>query len=85
MEQSLRKLGVEKLSKEDVQKMQWEALELKIGSWIQYMRISVGSCDICCGFLRTVNFCSDLLFLWWSRVSVDKYNQHESAADCGAY
>lgn len=48
MEQSLRKLGVEKLSKEDVQKMQWEALELKIGSWIQYMRISVGYCDICC-------------------------------------
>lgn len=41
LEQSLRKLGVEKLSKEDVQKMQWEALELKIGSWIQYMRISV--------------------------------------------
>lgn len=40
LEQSLKKLGVEKLSKEDVQKMQWEALEAKIGSWIQYMRIA---------------------------------------------
>ncbi|CAK9211740.1 unnamed protein product [Sphagnum troendelagicum] len=41
LEQSLRKLGVEKLSKDDVQKMQWETLEGKIGNWIQYMRISV--------------------------------------------
>ncbi|OAE20412.1 hypothetical protein AXG93_4905s1120 [Marchantia polymorpha subsp. ruderalis] len=41
LEQSLRKLGVEKLSKEDVQKMQWEALEGKIGNWIQYMRAAV--------------------------------------------
>ncbi|ERN16141.1 hypothetical protein AMTRI_Chr11g95420 [Amborella trichopoda] len=41
MEQSLRKLGVEKLSKDDVQKMQWEVLEAKIGNWIHYMRIAV--------------------------------------------
>ncbi|KMT06653.1 hypothetical protein BVRB_7g158180 [Beta vulgaris subsp. vulgaris] len=41
MEITLRKLGVEKLSKEDVQKMQWEALEAKIGNWIHYMRIAV--------------------------------------------
>lgn len=41
MEQSLRKLGVEKLSKEDVQRMQWEALEAKIGNWIHFMRIAV--------------------------------------------
>ncbi|XXG65111.1 hypothetical protein AAC387_Pa05g2898 [Persea americana] len=41
LEQSLRKLGVEKLSKEDVQKMQWEVLEAKIGSWIHFMRIAV--------------------------------------------
>ncbi|KAL5976493.1 hypothetical protein ACLOJK_020826 [Asimina triloba] len=41
LEQSLRKLGVEKLSKEDVQKMQWEVLEAKIGNWIHYMRIAV--------------------------------------------
>ncbi|OAY83424.1 Exocyst complex component EXO70A1 [Ananas comosus] len=41
LESSLRKLGVEKLSKEDVQKMQWEALEAKIGNWVHFMRIAV--------------------------------------------
>lgn len=41
LEQSLRKLGVEKLTKDDVQKMQWEVLEAKIGNWIHYMRIAV--------------------------------------------
>lgn len=41
LEQSLRKLGVEKLGKEDVQRMQWEVLEAKIGHWIQFMRIAV--------------------------------------------
>ncbi|KAI4997174.1 hypothetical protein ZWY2020_052516 [Hordeum vulgare] len=41
LELSLRKLGVEKLSKDDVQKMQWEALEAKIGNWIHFMRIAV--------------------------------------------
>ena len=41
LEESLRKLGVEKLSKEDVQKMQWEVLEAKIGNWIHSMRIAV--------------------------------------------
>ncbi|KAK4337716.1 hypothetical protein RND71_042203 [Anisodus tanguticus] len=41
LEESLRKLGVEKLSKDDVQKMQWEVLEFKIGNWIHFMRIAV--------------------------------------------
>ncbi|GMH28707.1 hypothetical protein Nepgr_030550 [Nepenthes gracilis] len=41
LETSLRKLGVEKLNKEDVQKMQWEVLEAKIGNWIHCMRIAV--------------------------------------------
>ncbi|XP_030449168.1 exocyst complex component EXO70A1 [Syzygium oleosum] len=41
LEQSLRKLGVEKLSKDDAQRMQWEVLEAKIGNWIHYMRIAV--------------------------------------------
>lgn len=41
LEESLRKLGVEKLSKEDVQKMAWEVLEAKIGNWIHFMRIAV--------------------------------------------
>lgn len=47
LEQSLRKLGVERLTKDDVQKMQWEALEAKIGNWIHYMRIAVRMCHIC--------------------------------------
>ncbi|KAL1331859.1 exocyst complex component EXO70A1 [Arachis duranensis] len=41
LEQSLRKLGVERLSKDDVQKMQWEVLESKIGNWTHFMRIAV--------------------------------------------
>jgi hypothetical protein len=32
LELSLWKLGVERLSKDDVQKMQWEAFEAKIGN-----------------------------------------------------
>lgn len=32
---------MEKLSKDEVQKMQWEILEAKIGSWIEFMWISV--------------------------------------------
>ncbi|KAG9160433.1 hypothetical protein Leryth_008834 [Lithospermum erythrorhizon] len=41
IEQTLKKLGVERLGKEDVQKMQWEVLEAKIGNWIHFMRIAV--------------------------------------------
>ncbi|KAI8005916.1 Exocyst complex component EXO70A1 [Camellia lanceoleosa] len=41
LEESLLKLGVEKLGKDDVQKMQWEVLEAKIGNWIHFMRIAV--------------------------------------------
>ncbi|KAK6126504.1 hypothetical protein DH2020_039738 [Rehmannia glutinosa] len=41
LEQTLKKLGVERLGKEDVQKMQWEVLEAKIGNWIHFMRIAV--------------------------------------------
>ncbi|RAL51741.1 hypothetical protein DM860_010459 [Cuscuta australis] len=41
VELSLRKLGVERVTKEDVQKMQWEVLEAKIQSWIHYIRIAV--------------------------------------------
>lgn len=41
LEQSLRTLGVEKLSKDDIIKMPWESLEGKIKNWIQYMRIAV--------------------------------------------
>lgn len=41
LEQSLRKLGVEKLGKDEVQKMQSEVLEAKIGNWIHFMCIAV--------------------------------------------
>ena len=41
VEQNLRKLEVERLNKDDVQKMQWEVLEAKIGNWIHSMRIAV--------------------------------------------
>ncbi|MCO5603803.1 hypothetical protein L7F22_057955 [Adiantum nelumboides] len=41
LEQTLRKLGVEKLSREDVYKMQWDVLEGKITNWIHFMRIAV--------------------------------------------
>lgn len=55
LEQSLRKLGVERLSKEDVQKMQWEVLEAKIGNWIHYMRIAVR---------MSMNFLFYLFYFW---------------------
>ena len=44
LEESLQKVGVEKLSKEDVQKMQWVVLEAKIENWIHFMRIAVSTC-----------------------------------------
>ncbi|KAL5204254.1 hypothetical protein ABZP36_009125 [Zizania latifolia] len=67
LESSLRKLGVEKLNKEDVQKMQWEALEAKIGNWIQFMRIVVklllaGERKICDQIFDGVNFNKDQCF-----------------------
>ncbi|KAH8947476.1 hypothetical protein BDL97_11G043000 [Sphagnum fallax] len=41
LDQSLQNLGVEKLSKEEVQKMQWETLEGKIISWNHHMQFVV--------------------------------------------
>ncbi|KAI9118749.1 hypothetical protein K1719_010194 [Acacia pycnantha] len=41
LEESLHKLGVEKLSRDDVQELQWDVLEAKIGNWIHFMRIAV--------------------------------------------
>ncbi|KAJ0027677.1 hypothetical protein Pint_36153 [Pistacia integerrima] len=67
LEQSLRKLGVERLSKEDVQKMPWEVLEAKIGNWIHHMRIAVkllfaGERKICDQILEGVNTLRDPIF-----------------------
>ncbi|XP_073391490.1 exocyst complex component EXO70A1 isoform X4 [Physcomitrium patens] len=41
LEKSLRNLGVESLSKDDIIKTPWESLEGKITNWIQYMRIAI--------------------------------------------
>ncbi|XVF55845.1 hypothetical protein PTKIN_Ptkin06aG0069500 [Pterospermum kingtungense] len=67
LEQSLRKLGVERLSKDDVQKMQWEVLEAKIGNWIHYMRIAVkllfaGEKKICDHILHGIDSLRDQCF-----------------------
>ncbi|KAK1264217.1 hypothetical protein QJS04_geneDACA008595 [Acorus gramineus] len=67
LEQSLRKLGVEKLSKEDVQKMPWETLEAKIGGWIHYMRIAVkllfaGERKVCDQIFEGMDFLRDQCF-----------------------
>ncbi|KAJ3671389.1 hypothetical protein LUZ60_007468 [Juncus effusus] len=67
LESSLRKLGVEKLSKEDVQKMPWETLEAKIANWIHFMRIAVkllfaGEKKICDQILDGVNIPKEQCF-----------------------
>ncbi|KAH0861664.1 hypothetical protein HID58_089925 [Brassica napus] len=67
LEESLRKLGVEKLSKEDVQRMQWEVLEAKIGNWIHFMRIAVkllfaGERQVCDQIFRGFDSLSDQCF-----------------------
>ncbi|RCV36142.1 hypothetical protein SETIT_7G295900v2 [Setaria italica] len=41
LELSLRKLGIEKLSKGDIQRMQWAALKVDIGNWTHLMQIAV--------------------------------------------
>lgn len=41
LEQSLRKLGVERLSKDDIIRMPWDLQEGKITNWIQHMRIAI--------------------------------------------
>ncbi|XP_024011245.1 exocyst complex component EXO70A1 [Eutrema salsugineum] len=41
LEQSLQRLGVERLTTDDVNKMNWEVLQAKIEKWIHYMPISV--------------------------------------------
>lgn len=55
LESSLKNLGVEKLSKDEVQKMPWEILESKIGNWIHFMRIAVRK-KISSDFLLCVAF-----------------------------
>ncbi|MED6135332.1 hypothetical protein PIB30_045451 [Stylosanthes scabra] len=40
LEESIQRFGVEKLNNDDAQKLQWELLEAKIGSWIHLMPIA---------------------------------------------
>lgn len=42
LEESLYRLGLEKLSIEDVQKMSWECLETEIVKWMEILKVSVG-------------------------------------------
>lgn len=41
LDQSLYRLGVEKLSIEDVHKMAWESLELRIKKWVNTLKVAV--------------------------------------------
>ncbi|CAB4268727.1 unnamed protein product [Prunus armeniaca] len=75
LEESLQKLGVEKLSKDDVQKMQWEILEAKIGNWIHYMRIAVkllfaGERKVCDQMFEAFDSLGDQCFAEVTRSSV---------------
>ncbi|KAK4373519.1 hypothetical protein RND71_008903 [Anisodus tanguticus] len=75
LEESLRNLGVEKLSKDDVQKMQWEVLEAKIGNWIHFMRIAVkllfaGERKVCDQILEGFDSLNDQCFAEVTTASV---------------
>uniref|UniRef100_A0ACD5WKS8 Uncharacterized protein n=1 Tax=Avena sativa TaxID=4498 RepID=A0ACD5WKS8_AVESA len=61
LESSLKNLGVEKLSKDEVQKMPWDVLETKKENWIQFTRTAVnffllGSDSSVTKFLNAANF-----------------------------
>ncbi|XP_072998419.1 exocyst complex component EXO70A1-like [Typha latifolia] len=67
LERSLKNLGVEKLSREEVQKMQWESIEAKIGNWIHFMRIAVkllfaGERQLCDKMFEGINSLKDQCF-----------------------
>ncbi|XP_059309115.1 exocyst complex component EXO70A1-like [Lycium ferocissimum] len=75
LEESLHNLGVEKLSKDDVQKMQWEVLEAKIGNWIHFMRIAVkllfaGERKVCDQILEGFDSLNDQCFAEVTTASV---------------
>ncbi|KAL6989206.1 hypothetical protein U1Q18_014959 [Sarracenia purpurea var. burkii] len=75
LEESLHKLGVEKLSKDDVQKMQWEVLEAKIGNWIHFMRIAVkllfaGEQKVCSQMFEGIDSLRDQCFAEVSASSI---------------
>uniref|UniRef100_A0ACD5YCF0 Uncharacterized protein n=1 Tax=Avena sativa TaxID=4498 RepID=A0ACD5YCF0_AVESA len=64
---SLQKLGVEKLSNDDVERMQLDALEAKIGKWTQFMRIAMrlllpGERKLCDEVFDGISFNKDQCF-----------------------
>ncbi|KAM0869858.1 hypothetical protein ACQ4PT_040394 [Festuca glaucescens] len=67
LELSLRKLGVEKLSKDDVERMKLDALEAKIGKCTQFMRIAMrlllpGERKLCDEVFHGISFNKDQCF-----------------------
>ncbi|OEL16420.1 Exocyst complex component EXO70A1, partial [Dichanthelium oligosanthes] len=63
---SLQKLGIEKLSK-DVQRMEWVALKMNIGTWTQVMQITIkvllaGERKICDQIFDGISFNKDQYF-----------------------
>ncbi|XP_048528960.1 exocyst complex component EXO70A1-like isoform X4 [Triticum urartu] len=66
LELNLRKLGVERLSKDDVERMQSDALEAKIGKWSKYLQITVklldGERKICDEVFEGISFNKDQCF-----------------------
>ncbi|XP_031499625.1 exocyst complex component EXO70A1-like [Nymphaea colorata] len=67
LEQTLRKLGVERLSRDEVHRLQWEVLEAKIGNWIHFMRIAVkilfaGERKVCDQMFEGMNDLKDQCF-----------------------
>ncbi|CAL9067491.1 exocyst complex component EXO70A1-like [Musa acuminata AAA Group] len=67
LESSLQKLGVDALTKDDVQKMEWDTLETKIQDWVHLMQIAVNLLfaeerKICDQIFYGVTFNKDLCF-----------------------
>ncbi|PNT65404.1 hypothetical protein BRADI_4g41980v3 [Brachypodium distachyon] len=75
LELSLQKLGVQHVSTDDVERMQWLALEAKTGDWTQFMRIAVkhllaGERKICDQVFDCISFNKDQCFAELARTGV---------------
>lgn len=72
LEESLQRLGFEKLTIEDVQRMPWEHLESEISKWIRIMKLSIGVLfrsekEICESVFKKGSSLSDATFNDFSR------------------
>lgn len=70
LEESLTKLGVERLNKDDVQKMQWDVLEPKIGNWVHYMRIAVRRMNVLFHFYLLLTFFNVIFVFLFGKVKL---------------